>query len=145
MNNTDCPRNGLAKLSIFLQFFAVGSRPTGQQINFNLLGSFFLHKVINSMSFRLSTFPSQTLHKKNSERMFYWSALGHCRIQTDSNFTYKNHLWLTWKSWSVETWQNILLYSNLSDTMRTNLLNWCHLVSISKNIVFYAFLVVRIY
>ena len=32
----DCPRNGLAKSSIFLQFFAVGSRPTAQQINFNL-------------------------------------------------------------------------------------------------------------
>ena len=61
----------------------------------------FLHKVINSMSFRLSTFPSQTLHKKNSERMFYWSALGHCRIQKDSNFTYKNHLLLSWKSRSV--------------------------------------------
>ena len=30
-------------------------------------------------------------------------------------------------------------------TMRTNLLNWCHLVSISKNVVFYTFLVVRIY
>ena len=30
-------------------------------------------------------------------------------------------------------------------TMRTNLLNWCNLVSISKNVVFYAFLVVRIY
>ena len=29
--------------------------------------------------------------------------------------------------------------------MRTNLLNWCNLVSISKNVVFYAFLVVRIY
>ena len=29
-------------------------------------------------------------------------------------------------------------------TMRTNLLNWCNLVSISKNVVFYAFLVVRI-
>ena len=33
----------------------------------------------------------------------------------------------------------------VSNTMRTNLLNWCHLVSISKNVVFYAFLVVRIY
>ena len=30
-------------------------------------------------------------------------------------------------------------------TMRTNLLNLCNLVSISKNVVFYAFLVVRIY
>ena len=30
-------------------------------------------------------------------------------------------------------------------TMRTNLLNWCNLVSISKNVVFYAFGVVRIY
>jgi hypothetical protein len=30
-------------------------------------------------------------------------------------------------------------------TMRTNLLNWCNLVSTSKNVVFYAFLVVRIY
>ena len=30
-------------------------------------------------------------------------------------------------------------------TMRTDLLNSCHLVSISKNVVFYAFLVVRIY
>ena len=28
--------------------------------------------------------------------------------------------------------------------MRTNLLNWCNLVSISKNVVFYTFLVVRI-
>ena len=27
-------------------------------------------------------------------------------------------------------------------TMRTDLLNWCNLVSISKNVVFYAFLVV---
>ena len=27
-------------------------------------------------------------------------------------------------------------------TMRTDLLNWCHLVSISKNVVFYAFLMV---
>ena len=33
----------------------------------------------------------------------------------------------------------------IQNTMRTNLLNWCHLVSISKNVVFYAFLVVRIY
>ena len=30
-------------------------------------------------------------------------------------------------------------------TMRTNLLNWSGLVSISKNVVFYAFGVVRIY
>ena len=30
-------------------------------------------------------------------------------------------------------------------TMRTNLLNSCNLVSINKNVVFYAFLVVRIY
>jgi hypothetical protein len=30
-------------------------------------------------------------------------------------------------------------------TMRTNLLNWCNFVSISKNIAFYTFLVVRIY
>ena len=30
-------------------------------------------------------------------------------------------------------------------TMRTNLLNWCNLVSISKNVVFYAFLVEGIY
>ena len=30
-------------------------------------------------------------------------------------------------------------------TMRTNLLNWCNLVSINKNLAFYAFLVVRIY
>ena len=40
-------------------------------------------------------------------------------------------------------------YSNRNkaenDTMRTNLLNWCNLVSISKNVVFYVFLVVRIY
>ena len=35
--------------------------------------------------------------------------------------------------------------SNQSYTMRTNLLNWCNLVSISKKVVFYAFLVVRIY
>ena len=33
----------------------------------------------------------------------------------------------------------------LKITIRTNLLNWCNLVSISKNIVFYAFLLVRIY
>ena len=33
----------------------------------------------------------------------------------------------------------------LINTMRTNLLNWCNLVSISKNVVFYAFLMVRIY
>ena len=33
----------------------------------------------------------------------------------------------------------------VSNTMRKNLLNWCNLVSISKNVVFYAFLVVRIY
>ena len=32
-----------------------------------------------------------------------------------------------------------------SITMRTNLLNWCNLVSISKNVVFYALGVVRIY
>ena len=30
-------------------------------------------------------------------------------------------------------------------TIRTNLLNWCNLVSIIKNVVFYAFLVLRIY
>ena len=30
-------------------------------------------------------------------------------------------------------------------TVRTTLLNWCNLVSISKNIVFYLFLVARIY
>ena len=30
-------------------------------------------------------------------------------------------------------------------TMRKSLLNKCHLVSISKNVVFYVFLVVRIY
>ena len=29
--------------------------------------------------------------------------------------------------------------------MRTNILNWCDLVSISKKVVFYAFRVVRIY
>ena len=32
-----------------------------------------------------------------------------------------------------------------NNTMRTNLLNWCNLVSISNNAVFYAFLMVRIY
>ena len=31
------------------------------------------------------------------------------------------------------------------NTMRKSLLNLCHLVSISKNVMFYAFLVVRIY
>ena len=30
-------------------------------------------------------------------------------------------------------------------TMRKSLLNWCHLVSISNNVMFYVFLVVRIY
>ena len=30
-------------------------------------------------------------------------------------------------------------------TMRTNLLNWCQMVSISKNVMFYVSLVVRIY
>ena len=30
-------------------------------------------------------------------------------------------------------------------TMRTNVLNWCNLVSISKNVVFYASGMVRIY
>ena len=30
-------------------------------------------------------------------------------------------------------------------SMRINLLNWCNLVPISKNVVFYTFLVVRIY
>ena len=33
----------------------------------------------------------------------------------------------------------------LAYTIRTNLLNWCNLVSISKNLVFYAFVVERIY
>ena len=33
----------------------------------------------------------------------------------------------------------------IANTMKTNLLSWCNLVSISKNLVFYAFLVVRIY
>ena len=33
----------------------------------------------------------------------------------------------------------------ISFTMSINLLNWCNLVSITKNVVFYAFLVVRIY
>ena len=65
MNNTDCPRNGLAKLSIFLQFFAVGSRPTGQQINFNLLGSFFAQSdkfnVIPSFNFSKSNFAQKKL------------------------------------------------------------------------------------
>ena len=57
-------------------------------------------------------------------------------------------------------WSKILLPSNSLDrttntefgftnlktnTMRTNLLNWCNLVLISKNVVFYVFLVVRIY
>ena len=38
------------------------------------------------------------------------------------------------------------MYSTgLGYTMRTNLLNWCNLVSIIKNVAFYAFLVVRIY
>ena len=37
-----------------------------------------------------------------------------------------------------------ILYSK-KYTMRTNLLNWCNLVSISKNVVFYASLVLRIY
>ena len=31
----------------------------------------------------------------------------------------------------------------LENTMRKNLLNWCNLVSISKNVVFYTFGVVR--
>ena len=34
---------------------------------------------------------------------------------------------------------------DVCNTMRTNLLNYCHLVSISKNVMFYVFLVVRIY
>ena len=33
----------------------------------------------------------------------------------------------------------------IHNTMRKNLLNWCNLVSISKNVAFYASLVVRIY
>ena len=36
-------------------------------------------------------------------------------------------------------------FKRSQNTMRTNLLNYCHLVSISKNVMFYAFLVVRIY
>ena len=39
----------------------------------------------------------------------------------------------------------LIFYNELSYTMRTNLLNFCHLVSISKNVVFYVSLVVRIY
>ena len=37
---------------------------------------------------------------------------------------------------------NVRYFEN---TMRKSLLNWCHLVSISKNVVFYVSLVVRIY
>ena len=33
----------------------------------------------------------------------------------------------------------------VSNNMRTNLLNWSNLVSINKNVVFYAFGVVRVY
>ena len=44
---------------------------------------------------------------------------------------------------------HVISYKNKFDyvvnTMRTNLLNWCNLVSISENVVFYTFLVVRIY
>ena len=43
------------------------------------------------------------------------------------------------QSWPIE-------HSNISSyTMRMNLLNWCDLVSISKNVVFCAFFVVKIY
>ena len=51
-------------------------------------------------------------------------------------FNLKGRLWI---ARYVET------FINFDYTMRTNLLNWCNLVSISKNEVFYAFLVLRIY
>ena len=41
--------------------------------------------------------------------------------------------------------QTVKGQNNFWYTMRTNLLNWCNLVSISKNVVFYVSLVVRIY
>ena len=45
---------------------------------------------------------------------------------------------------SVKTWIEVPSIF-LTVTMRTDLLNWCNLVSISKNVLFYAFGVVRIY
>ena len=43
-------------------------------------------------------------------------------------------------------YQHPFWYSEfLVHTMRKSLLNWCYLVSISKNVVFYASLVVRVY
>ena len=82
-------------------------------------------------------------------------------------------MWLTWLTWPISTTatprffgychsnlsmsrkitssKRIISYGNLikglsiNYTMRTNLLNWCNLVSISKNVLFYVFLVVRIY
>ena len=41
--------------------------------------------------------------------------------------------------------KNIYHNATVIYTMRTDLLNWCNLVSLSKNVVFYAFGVVRIY
>ena len=55
-----------------------------------------------------------------------------------------------WSSLAVLEFFNFSLLSEFDNrklqfTMRKNLLTFCHLVSISKNVVFYAFLVVRIY
>ena len=49
-----------------------------------------------------------------------------------------------WSQEPMNSWDCCWEFANRY-TMRTDLLNWCHLVSISKNVVFYVFLVVRIY
>ena len=55
---------------------------------------------------------------------------------------------LVWKKEPDEYWwvtKSCLIALAHAITMRTNLLNWCNMVSISKNVVFYTVLVVRIY
>ena len=56
---------------------------------------------------------------------------------------YFNKLKFLGKSYSIVKDSNA--EKSLKNTMKKSLLNKCHLVSISKNVVFYVFLVVRIY
>ena len=68
------------------------------------------------------------------------------------NMPVLEHAWLDREVKSIccrlavdNLWGQPIKLIQVVSTMRTNLLNWCNLVSISKNVMFYVFLVVRIY
>ena len=112
----------------------------------NFFFFFFSQRFATSFCIqRASRFQSFTTHTKKlvAENFFnLWKSicglLSHSSlvlVGLDQNLLEKNHVLGMFEAESMEK----------RYTMRKKILNWCNLVSISKNALFYTFLVVRIY